>query len=44
MTNRLAPFLVGLTLAAISCSEQPENTSSPGKEEVVRFSVPKLDA
>ena len=43
MTYRLAPLLVGLTLAAVSCSEESQTTSAPGKEEIVRFSVPKLD-
>ena len=43
MTYRLAPLLAGLTLAAVSCSEEHQTTHAPGKEQVVRFSVPRLD-
>ena len=43
MIYRLAPLVVGITLTAISCSEQSETTNAPDKTEVVRFSVPKLD-
>ena len=43
MNHRVVPYLLGVTLFAVSCSGGPGTTLAPGETEVVRFAVPTLD-